>query len=122
MIFLSNSLIYIMLVTLFQLLVEVKSQITLKPNLRYAHTATLINDKLYILGGGIPPRNSDSPPEETFLFLNVSAPFDTNEVKYIDISNNNIVPSHRYAIATKGGANNSTLFLYGGESISKQPM
>ena len=37
-----------MLGTLFQLLVEIKSQaVTLKPNLRYGHTATLINDKLY---------------------------------------------------------------------------
>src|SRR6266498_2984715 len=98
MIFLNNSLIYITFGALLQLLlVEVKSQITYKPDLRYAHTATLIDDKIYILGGGIPPRSNESPPKETFLYLDVSTPFDTNEVKYIDISNNNIFPSHRYA-------------------------
>jgi len=123
MIFLNNSLIYITFGALLQLLlVEVKSQITYKPDLRYAHTATLIDDKIYILGGGIPPRSNESPPKETFLYLDVSTPFDTNEVKYIDISNNNIFPSHRYAIAIKGGANNSTLFLYGGESFGNQAM
>jgi hypothetical protein len=106
---------YITLCILLQLLVEVNSQIT-SLDLRYAHTATLIDDKLYILGGGIPPRtNNLLPPKESFLYLNISAPFDTSEVKYIDISNNNIVPSHRHSIAVKGGANNRTLFLYGGE-------
>ncbi|PKY57005.1 hypothetical protein RhiirA4_448900 [Rhizophagus irregularis] len=121
MIFLYNSLIYIIVFGAFlQLLVEVKSQlITYKPDLRYAHTATLIEDKIYILGGAVPADNGISP-KETFLYLDVSTPFITNEVKYIDISNNNAVPSHLFAIATKGGANNSTLFLYGGESLGNQ--
>src|SRR5581483_1349487 len=114
MIFLKNSLIYITFCALLQLLIEVKSQITNNPDLRYAHTATLIDDKIYILGGGIPPRSSVSSPKESFLYLDVSTPFDTSNVNYMDISNNNIVPSHRYAIAIKGGIGNSTLFVYGG--------
>ncbi|GBB99972.1 hypothetical protein RclHR1_00370013 [Rhizophagus clarus] len=123
MIFLNNLLIYIITFSaLFQLLVEVKPQIvTDKPDLRYAHTATLIDDKIYMLGGGIPPRTNSIPPKETFLCLDVSTPFNTSEVNYIDILNN-IVPPHRYAIAIKGGANNSTLFLYGGEVIGNQTM
>ncbi|CAB4395025.1 unnamed protein product [Rhizophagus irregularis] len=122
MIFLNNSLIYIITFgSLLQLLVEVKSQIT-KPDLRLAHTATLIDDKLYILGGEIPPRNSGNQPKETFLYLDVSTPFSTNEVKYTDLSNSNVVPSHRYSIAIKGGANNSTLFLYGGTTFGNQTM
>ncbi|POG59159.1 hypothetical protein GLOIN_2v1724489 [Rhizophagus irregularis DAOM 181602=DAOM 197198] len=124
MIFLYTSLIYIIVFGAFlQLLVEVKSQlITYKPDLRYAHTATLIEDKIYILGGAVPPPRTDYgiSPKETFLYLDVSTPFSTNEVKYIDISNNNAVPSHRFAIATKGGANNSTLFLYGGDNLNNQ--
>ncbi|CAB5327282.1 galactose oxidase [Rhizophagus irregularis] len=123
MVFLYNSLIYIIVFGAFlQLLVEVKSQlITYKPDLRYAHTATLIEDKIYILGGAVPPRADNGlSPKETFLYLDVSTPFSTNEVKYIDISNNNAVPSHRYAIATKGGTNNSTLFLYGGDNFANQ--
>ena len=112
MIFLNNLLIYITFCASLQLLVEVKSQIIHKPDLRHAHTATLINGKIYILGGGIPPRGYKSSPKESFLYLDVSTPFDTNEVKYIDMSNNNIVPpSHQYAIAIKGSANNSTYII-----------
>jgi hypothetical protein len=122
MIFLNNSLIYIITFgVLLQLLVEVKSQATYKPDLRYAHTATLIDNKIYILGGEIPPRFSGKAPKETILYLDVSTPFNTNEVKYVDISNN-ILPSHRYAIASKGGVNNSTLFLYGGQTFGNQTM
>ncbi|PKK66328.1 hypothetical protein RhiirC2_852951 [Rhizophagus irregularis] len=122
MIFLNNLLIYfITFGALLQLLVEVKSQITTKPDLRLAHTATLIDDKLYILGGEIPPRSSGKQPKETFLYIDVSTPFNTNEVKYTDLSNS-IVPSREYAIATKGGANNSTLFLYGGATFTNQEL
>src|SRR4051812_7004879 len=102
--------------TLFQLLVEVNSQIT--PGLRSGHTATLINNTLYILGGVIPPSNSI--PKETFFYLNLSASFNTNELMWIDLSNNNIVPSHYDAAAIKGGANNNTLFQYGGESLNAE--
>ena len=106
-----------MLVTLFQLLVEVKSQITLKPNLRYAHTATLINDKLYILGGSI-YNNLNGSPKETFFYLDVSVPFVTNELKWMDLSKNNIIPPHYLSTAIKGGTNNNTLFLYGGKPLA----
>ncbi|POG63819.1 hypothetical protein GLOIN_2v1682078 [Rhizophagus irregularis DAOM 181602=DAOM 197198] len=121
MIFLNNSLIYIFAFGAFlQLLVEVKSQIS-NPDLRYAHTATLIDDKIYILGGAVPPRADNGIlPKESFLYLDVSTPFSTNNVNYIDISNINGVPLSRYSIAVKGGANNSTLFLYGGESLGNQ--
>ncbi|CAB4414997.1 unnamed protein product [Rhizophagus irregularis] len=121
MIFLNNSLIYIIAFGAFlQLLVEVKSQIS-NPDLRYAHTATLIDDKIYILGGAVPPRADNVIlPKESFLYLDVSTPFSTNNVNYIDISNINGVPLSRYSIAVKGGANNSTLFLYGGESLGNQ--
>ena len=64
---LSHSIIYITLGIFLQLLVEVKSQVaTLKPDLRIFHTATLINNKLYILGG-IVSRSNITSPKEKFL-------------------------------------------------------
>src|SRR5947199_7767881 len=109
MILLNSPLIYITFCILLQFF-EVKSQKTIfNPDLRSRHTATFINDKLYILGGVIPPGLTMSP-KETFLYLDVSVPFNTNELKWLDLSNNNIVPPHRSAAAIKSGANNNTLF------------
>ena len=117
-------IIYITFCILLQLLVEVKSQTTIfKPDLREGHTATFINDKLYILGGAIPPHTNKVRPKETFLYLDCSAPFNTSELEWVDLSNtNNVVPPHYFAAAVKGGANNNTLFLYGGESLDAEQM
>ena len=112
---------FVMFGILLQFFVEVKSQAaTFK---RMAHSNTLINNKLYILGGGIPPANK-APPKDTFLYLDVSVPFDTNGLNWNDLSatTNNIVPPHAYASAIKGGANNNTLFLFGGESLDGNMM
>src|SRR5437016_5795629 len=119
-----NYIIYITFCILLQLLVEVKSQTTIfKPDLREAHTATLINNKLYILGGAIPPFENKAPPKQTFLYLDCSTSFITNELEWIDLSNtNNVVPPHYFAEADKGGSSNDTLFLYGGESLGGEPM
>src|SRR3954463_4574926 len=111
MILSSNSIIYIIFAILLQILVGVKSQTTFNPELRRAHTATFINDKLYILGGVVPASDPPKSPKEIFLYLDVSVPFNTNEVKWngLSASTNNIVPSHLQAAAIKGGANNDTL-------------
>ncbi|PKY21291.1 galactose oxidase [Rhizophagus irregularis] len=125
MIFLNNSLIYVIFGILLQLLLVVKvySQIlTIKPDLRYDHTATLIRDGLYIIGGATPDGKTPNYP---FLFLDVSIPFDTKQLKWHDLSNlsnNDIVPSHQFAAAIKGGADNNTLFLYGGMNLDNNPM
>ena len=113
-----NHIIYVVFYTLLRLLVEIKSQTTnFKPDLREGHTTTFINDRLYILGGAIPPFTDNKAPQiGTFFYLDCSVPFITNELKWIDLSNNNIVPSHRYA---ESGASNNTLFLYGGESLGE---
>ena len=106
---------------LLQLLVEIKSQTNL--DLREAHTATFINNKLYILGGVIPPFRNKVSPKQTFLYLDCSTSFNTNELEWIDLSNtNNVVPPHDFAAAVKGGANNNTLILYGGESLDAEHM
>ncbi|PKY44642.1 hypothetical protein RhiirA4_400152, partial [Rhizophagus irregularis] len=64
-------------------------------------------------------------PNYPFLFLDVSIPFDTKQLKWHDLSNlsnNDIVPSHQFAAAIKGGADNNTLFLYGGMNLDNNPM
>src|SRR5947209_5667624 len=118
-----NYINYFVLYILLQFLVEVNPQQTVsKPDLRDAHTATVIDDKLYILGGAIPPYINKAPPKETFLYIDCSAPFNTDKLKWIDLSNNSVIPPHYFAAAVKGGASNDTLFLYGGESLSGQQM
>jgi N-acetylneuraminic acid mutarotase len=118
MILLHNFLIYIIFIILFQLLTEVKPQDSnVKSDLRNAHTATLIDNKLYILGGnGV----GKAPPYPTFLYLDVSDSIDTNRLQWHDLTNINSIPPHKYAAAIKGGANNTILFLYGGISLNNE--
>ncbi|GBB99628.1 hypothetical protein RclHR1_03590003 [Rhizophagus clarus] len=80
-----------------------------KPNKRIGHTATLIDNKLYILGGF-----SAGHVGKDFFYLDVSVSFNTQNLPWNDLSNINIVPSHSDAATVKGGASNSSLFLYGG--------
>src|ERR1051325_5263711 len=92
---------------LFQLLFEINCQMIFKQ--RSFHTATLINNKLYILGG-LPTTGKE------FFYLDVSAPFNTQKLLEQNLSTINTVPSHFAATSVKGGVNNNTLFLYGGVS------
>ncbi|GET01646.1 hypothetical protein GLOIN_2v1761507 [Rhizophagus clarus] len=86
-----------------------------KPKQRDGHTATLIDNKLYILGGEY---INDSGPDvgKDFFYLDVSVSFNTQNLSWNDLSNINIIPSHFDAASVKGGANNSSLFLYGGNN------
>src|SRR5688572_17216996 len=118
--------IYIILLLLFQLPVEINCQmITFKPKQRRHHTATLINNKLYILGGSnvLDDGSNDgninvdnSTIGKDFFYLDFSGPFNTKNLAWQNLSNINIVPSHNGATSVKGGENNNTLFLYGGNS------
>src|ERR1044072_66689 len=97
---------------LFQLLVEINCQMI--PKQRLLHTTTLINNKLYILGGI--ELNSfgkiSGVDGKEFFYLDVSAPFDTQKLLWKDLTSINIVPEHYGAASVKSGADNSTLFLY----------
>jgi len=110
-----NSLysLYIVLWLLIQLL---NSQIALfKPIQRYLHTATHINNKLYIIGG--------LEQGKEFLYLDMSFSFDTqNKLSWHNLTRNNIVPNHYDATSIKGGGNNHTLFLFGGLSFNGRKM
>ncbi|GES77807.1 hypothetical protein GLOIN_2v1834755 [Rhizophagus clarus] len=79
------------------------------------HTATLIDNKLYILGG----MDLNFILLKTFFYLNVSVPFNTQELSWQDLSNVNIVPPHHSATSVNGGTNNHTLFLFGGNTTDQ---
>jgi hypothetical protein len=107
-----NFFVYFILWILLQVLVKVNCQMTpFKPNVFYRHTATLIDNKLYILDGR--DYLNDNQVKE-FFYLDVSVPFNTQELPWQDLSNINMVPLHSGAASVKGGANNDTLVLYGG--------
>ncbi|GES82045.1 hypothetical protein GLOIN_2v1834755 [Rhizophagus clarus] len=106
------SLVYFTILwILLQVLVEVNCQMTpFKPSVFYGHTATLINNKLYVLGG----LNFNGNPVKEFFYLDVSVPFNTQELSWKDLSDLNMVPPNYFATSVKGGPNNDTLFFYGG--------
>ncbi|CAG8503357.1 8279_t:CDS:2, partial [Funneliformis caledonium] len=116
-----NSLIYLVLWFLIQLLIEVNCQSnTFKPSFRSLHTATYVDDKLYILGGQ-PDNGNLEKPGTQFFYLDVSVPFVNNQgLKWNDISNINIIPGHVAATTATNGINNTTFFLYGGSSSDGQ--
>ncbi|PKC65483.1 hypothetical protein RhiirA1_514480 [Rhizophagus irregularis] len=112
-----NFLVNFIIWMLLQILIEVNSQmVSFKPIGYYHHTATLIDDKLYILGGRLENHETSS---KDFFYLDVSVPFNTQELSWQDLSNINMVPPHDSATSVKGGANNNTLFLYGGHTTDQ---
>src|SRR6266516_2189639 len=114
---LQKNLVYITLWLL--LLVEINCQMTpFKPNQRIGHTATLIDNKLYILGGSSKASKGVDDVEKDFFYLDVSVPFNIKNLSWKDLSSINPVPSHYFAASVKGGVNNNTLFLYGGMSTT----
>src|SRR2546430_13189026 len=102
----------------FQLSVINCQMTPFKPKQRRLHTATLIDSKLYILGGtefSISDANiSDATFGKEFFYLDFSVSFNTQTLLWKDLSSMNTVPALSVAASVKGGANNSTLFLYGG--------
>src|SRR5947209_2848571 len=99
---LKNPLAYIILWLSFQLLTD--CQMT-SFNPRAYHTATYIDNKLYILGGLFFPDAIIRTNE--FFYLDFSTPFNTKALSWQDLSNNSI-PAHNSAVTVVGGANNNT--------------
>ncbi|CAG8664219.1 5446_t:CDS:2 [Funneliformis caledonium] len=110
-----NYSIYIVLWLLIQLVIEVNCQMEpFKPLKRYAHTATLIDNKLYILGGRVTTTTNNENIGRQFFYLDVSVSFNTKNLIWHDLTDINIIPAHRAASSARGGVYNDTLFLYGG--------
>jgi N-acetylneuraminic acid mutarotase len=100
---------------LLQVLVKVNCQMNpFKPTVYSKHTATLIDNKLYILGGVYLVGLKEKSIGKEFFCLDVSVPFNTQELLWQDLTSVNMLPPHNYATSAIGGANNDTLFLYGG--------
>ncbi|RIA96740.1 hypothetical protein C1645_814924 [Glomus cerebriforme] len=114
---LKNSLVYLILFNLIQFWsVEIDC---FQPSQRYLHTATFIDNKLYILGGRDKLDTSIETIGKDFFYRDFSTSsvnFNSQELSWLDLSNVNIVPPHKAAAAVKGGVNNDILFLYGGNS------
>src|SRR5688572_5847066 len=99
---LQKYLVYIMLWVLFQLLIEIDCQeTTYLSKRRSGHTATFIDNKLYILGGFPPDKVGND-----FFYIDFSIPFNIKNLKVKDLSSTNKVPAHFDAASAKGGANN----------------
>ncbi|GET01590.1 hypothetical protein GLOIN_2v1780026 [Rhizophagus clarus] len=73
------------------------------------HTATLIDNKLYILGGS----SGEDDVGKDFFYIDFSVPVNTKNIQLNDLSSINTVPSHFGAGSGRGGANNNTLFIGG---------
>ena len=100
-------LAYIILWLSLQLLVSCQ----MIPTQRERHTATVVDKKLFILGGT--PSYNTSLITSEFFYLDVSGKFNTKALSWQDLSSNTI-PQHQGAATAVGGVNNNTLFLYGG--------
>ncbi|EXX70430.1 uncharacterized protein OCT59_011273 [Rhizophagus irregularis] len=109
-----KNLMYVTLWLLVQLLVvEINCQMSApyKPKTREKHTATLIDNKLYILSGR---ENNRIDVGKDFFYLEIPDKFNTQNLIWKDLSNIDILPPHYGAAAVKGGVDNNTLILYGG--------
>ncbi|PKK60912.1 galactose oxidase [Rhizophagus irregularis] len=109
-----KNLMYVTLWLLVQLLVvEINCQMSApyKPKTREKHTATLIDNKLYILSGR---ENTGIDVGKDFFYLEIPDKFNTQNLIWKDLSNIDILLPHYGAAAVKGGVDNNTLILYGG--------
>ncbi|EXX72792.1 uncharacterized protein OCT59_011308 [Rhizophagus irregularis] len=98
---------YFILLFIFQFLIEINCQTF--PSIdkeRSEHTATLIDKKLYILGG-----LSTNNVGKDFFYFDFSVPFNTQNLLIKDLSSINTIPSHFGAGSARGGAINDTLFI-----------
>ncbi|GES82199.1 hypothetical protein GLOIN_2v1780468 [Rhizophagus clarus] len=82
-----------------------------KPSVVYDHTATYIDNKLYILSG---VNLKGEYIGKEFFYLDVSVPFNTQQLLWHDLTNINMLPPHGSAASAKGGENNDTIILCGG--------
>ena len=107
--------LYIILWLLFQLSVEINCQGPLKPKQRQWHTATFVDNKLYILDG-VYLTNTTIDINE-FIYLDVSSPFNAKDLPWQVLSLDTMIPNHDNAASVIGGANNNSIFLYGGYTV-----
>ncbi|RIA96736.1 hypothetical protein C1645_814920 [Glomus cerebriforme] len=92
-----------------------------KPSRRHLHTATYVDNKLYILSGfddSIGIKGIAGISGKQFFYLDVSVPVNTQEISWNDLTNVNMISSHVGAGSVKGGTNNKTIILYRGKYLT----
>jgi hypothetical protein len=112
----STSFLFLMYFILFKLVIEVKSQKNFLPLKRTVHTATFVNNILYILGGFALPGTLDKNETvgQQFFYLDLSKPFYISDIAWIDLSYIPLIPPHARAAVVRDG---DKLILYGGTPI-----
>src|SRR5688572_15343345 len=97
----------------FQLYYHLVKAYTPRP--RFSHSAVLIGGKLYMIGGDIAETVLfEFSPSDDFFYLDVSVPFNTSNVPYVDLNDINGTPKFSRAAESVGGVNEDTIFLFGG--------
>ncbi|CAG8503378.1 8280_t:CDS:2 [Funneliformis caledonium] len=121
-----NSLILLSLIQILILTFEGSCRsIEFVPTQRYLHTATHIDNKLYILGGLTFNENNYITEknkafigtDKQFFYFDMSIPFNTKTMLWVDQTDFDIIPNHIAATSSIGCANNNTFLLYGGKSL-----
>jgi len=96
-----------------EIIIDVKA--FTNPEIREKHTLTLIDKKLYILGGKFIDAVGG---KKEFFYFDVSSPFDitgTLEWQEPTIGNGKLPPSHYAATTIAGGINHDEIILFGGQ-------
>ncbi|CAG8675272.1 12854_t:CDS:2, partial [Racocetra persica] len=85
---------------------------------RHSHSATLIGNKLYILGGSSTtianPNYDIFTPTNDLFYLDVSAAFNKTNIPWTDLFNVVDTPKQDAASVSTGGPNKDNIFLCGG--------
>jgi len=108
-------LVIFIIINLLLFLTGAKSQ-TFIPTKRYLHSATVIDNKLFILGGkSLLSKIPTETVSKQFFFLD----FSIKECVWKDLTNINAVPEHHSATSING---NDGLFLIGGMPVHGNEM
>ncbi|CAG8588548.1 7688_t:CDS:2 [Ambispora gerdemannii] len=85
------------------------------PYPRYAHSALLINENIYFVGGQVFNTTYQTTlPSKDFFYLNVSKEFTTISLPWTDLSDLSGLAENSWTATAVGGSNQDQLFLLGG--------
>ncbi|CAJ0630542.1 8949_t:CDS:2 [Entrophospora sp. SA101] len=77
---------------------------------RYVHAAVIVNNNLYVMGGG----DSNDQASKDFFSLDLSQTFDTTTPPWKDLTETSPLPVFASWAKASSNTNNDTIFLFGG--------
>jgi hypothetical protein len=101
---------------IFQIIVKINCQ-QYSPNGRILHTATLVEKKIYFLGG----KTSDGKFTNDFFYLDISKSFDKTKgmLPFVNLSDKALeIPPHYGATTAAFGEKKDSIFFFGGNMSS----